>query len=145
MAMKTLPSNLPAAVLLLAVALHVAPAAADTTVQPPSSLRAQLQRDLAYCNSPGNALSPAECRREAYAAYQHARSTNRRAEPVVDPDNRFRRCDVFQGADREACIARVEGEGEVRGSVESGGIYREVVTVVPAPESSAQGSANPPR
>ena len=41
---------------------------------------------------------------------------------------------VFKGDDREACEARVRGEGTSTGSVQSGGILREVVRpVVPSP------------
>jgi hypothetical protein len=41
---------------------------------------------------------------------------------------------VFKGDDREACEARVRGDGSSTGSVQSGGILHEVVRpVVPSP------------
>jgi hypothetical protein len=46
--------------------------------------------------------------------------------------NQFKRCRVFKGDDREACEARVRDEGSSTGSVQSGGILREVVRPVPA-------------
>ena len=38
------------------------------------------------------------------------------------------RCEPLSGSQRTACLARVNGQGKVSGSVESGGIYRELVT-----------------
>ncbi|OYU43216.1 MAG: hypothetical protein CFE44_19605 [Burkholderiales bacterium PBB4] len=38
------------------------------------------------------------------------------------------RCDALNGVDRDDCLARMRGEGVIRGSVSSGGIYRELVT-----------------
>ncbi len=46
--------------------------------------------------------------------------------------NRFARCDAHQGEDRDYCIRRMKGEGTVSGSVEGGGIYRELKVTVPA-------------
>jgi hypothetical protein len=46
--------------------------------------------------------------------------------------NRYARCDYLQGDDREYCIRRMNGEGTVSGSVESGGITRELRVPVPA-------------
>ena len=46
--------------------------------------------------------------------------------------NRYARCDAHQGDDRDYCIRRMNGEGTVSGSVEGGGIYRELRVKVPA-------------
>ena len=43
------------------------------------------------------------------------------------------RCDVLSGEDRAACNARMMGYGTVSGSVASGGVLREVETVVMPP------------
>ena len=40
------------------------------------------------------------------------------------------RCDVFKGEEQIACQARVVGYGEAAGSVASGGVIRQVETVV---------------
>lgn len=48
--------------------------------------------------------------------------------------NAMRRCDVFAGEDRAACHARVQGYGSGSGSVQGGGIIKQVETVV-QPES----------
>jgi hypothetical protein len=48
--------------------------------------------------------------------------------------NATRRCDVYSGEDRLACIARVKGYGSESGSVQGGGIIRQVETItLPAP------------
>ncbi|MCZ2497855.1 hypothetical protein GN316_13910 [Xylophilus sp. Kf1] len=46
--------------------------------------------------------------------------------------NQSRRCEVFAAGteDRAACVARVGGEGEASGNVASGGVVREVETIV---------------
>jgi len=46
--------------------------------------------------------------------------------------NRLARCDLHQGEDRELCLRRMRGEGTVSGSVEGGGILRELRVTVPA-------------
>jgi hypothetical protein len=46
--------------------------------------------------------------------------------------NRYARCDAHQGDDKEYCIRRMNGEGTVSGSVEGGGLYRELRVTVPA-------------
>jgi hypothetical protein len=46
------------------------------------------------------------------------------------------RCDVLQGEDKAACEARVLGYGNQSGSVASGGVLREVETVVLPPGQS---------
>jgi hypothetical protein len=39
------------------------------------------------------------------------------------------RCEPLSGSDRAACMARASGQGTITGSVEGGGIYRELVTI----------------
>lgn len=50
-------------------------------------------------------------------------------------ENQFRRCNALRGPDKIDCIARMAGEGTRSGSVEGGGIYRELITreVQPSP------------
>ena len=45
--------------------------------------------------------------------------------------NALRRCDVHQGQDRTACVARILGEGNIESGVAGGGILRKSVTVTP--------------
>ena len=47
--------------------------------------------------------------------------------------NAMRRCDVFAGEDRAACVARVLGHGDTSGSVQGGGTLKEIETLVVPP------------
>ncbi|HLL10291.1 MAG TPA: hypothetical protein VK570_04485 [Rubrivivax sp.] len=60
------------------------------------------------------------------------------------------RCEPMTGSDRTACMARASGQGKVSGSVESGGVYRELVTVetpkpVPQPPTPTPAPAPTPQ
>jgi hypothetical protein len=61
------------------------------------------------------------------------------ANPTVNTEQLQRyslmRCEALAGDDRAACVARMNGEGTISGSVAGGGILRELVTseVVPSP------------
>lgn len=72
--------------------------------------------------------------REAGAAKQEARQgiLARGDNPAEFERNRLARCDRHAGEDRDLCIRRMNGEGTVSGSVEGGGIYRELRVLVPA-------------
>jgi hypothetical protein len=72
---------------------------------------------------------------EAQAARQEARQGRLKdnADEAQRERNRYARCDVHKsGEDREFCIRRMNGEGIITGSAESGGIYRELTVIVPA-------------
>lgn len=69
--------------------------------------------------------------REARAAKSEARR-ERDEDPARLEQNRFARCDVQPAGEREYCVRRMKGEGRVEGSVEGGGIYRELTVTVPA-------------
>jgi hypothetical protein len=72
--------------------------------------------------------------REAAAAKQEARQgiLARGDNPAEFEHNRLARCDEHTGEDRDLCIRRMNGEGTVSGSVEGGGILRELRVQVPA-------------
>ena len=72
--------------------------------------------------------------REAGAAKQEARQgiLARSDNPAEFEHNRLARCDKHQGEDRDYCIRRMNGEGSVSGSVEGGGLLRELRVQVPA-------------
>ena len=74
--------------------------------------------------------------REARAAREEARRgrLTENATPEERERNRYARCDNLQGDDRQYCIRRMNGEGTVSGSVEGGGLYRELTVTVPAKE-----------
>jgi hypothetical protein len=72
--------------------------------------------------------------REAGAARDEAKRgvLGREDNPAEFEHNRLARCDKHTGEDRDLCIRRMNGEGTVSGSVEGGGILRELRVQVPA-------------
>ena len=49
-------------------------------------------------------------------------------DPAQYKRNALTRCEGLTGADRQDCLVRIDGKGTTSGSVEGGGIYRELVT-----------------
>jgi hypothetical protein len=100
-----------------------------------SDAQAQYQRDRAACLSGQTNQDRATCLREAGAALVEARrnglSTTSDSQFV---QNRMDRCVPLPPADQEDCVRRMNGEGIVRGSVEEGGIYRELSRTIPMSE-----------
>jgi hypothetical protein len=110
-------------------------AQAQTPTQPPDELTARYQQDLAECEAQQATHDLAACRLEARNALAEAKR-NLLSETTANlfEKNQFKRCRVFKGEDREACEARVRGEGGSTGSVQSGGILRELARpVMPNP------------
>jgi len=89
--------------------------------------RLRFQKDKETCASGHLTQTYENCMREAKASL--AERESRGAPPTTDElrMNALQRCNVFGQSDRLNCIARIEGEGSSSGSVESGGIYRELV------------------
>jgi hypothetical protein len=84
-------------------------------------------QDRAFCNSGQSAQDRQTCLREAGAAAQEAPRGNLTDAPDA---NKFARCDYHKDPnDREYCIRRMKGEGTVSGSVEGGGLLRELRVV----------------
>lgn len=90
------------------------------------------QRERTICLSDQSHQDRATCLQEASAALRAARLG--RLDDGTSPyqQNRLMRCAALLQEDREDCVRRVQGAGTVSGSVESGGIYRELRTTVPA-------------
>ncbi len=120
------------AIALFAIAAAIAQVsfAADTSID--STGNYQQERGWCMVNTVGDAR--ATCLKEAGAAQAEKRKGTLN---VFSPNfnaNAARRCDVYSGEDRLACIARVKGLGTESGSVQGGGIIRQVETItVPAP------------
>jgi len=117
------------ALLCASFCLH---AQAQTPAQPQDELTARYQQDLAECEAQQATQDLAACRLEARNALAEAKR-NLLSDTTANlfEKNQFKRCRVFKGDDREACEARVRNEGTSTGSVQSGGILREVVRPVP--------------
>jgi hypothetical protein len=97
----------------------------------PQGAHAQYLHQRALCATQRPAAERDDCLSEASTAY----AATQPSLPGDDADsllrNRLRRCEPLRGADQLDCQARMRGEGTVSGSVAGGGIYRELVTVVP--------------
>jgi len=125
------PALLAAQALLCAsFCLH---AQAQTPQEPPNELMVRYQQDLAECETQQATQDLATCRLEARNALAEAKR-NLLSDTTANlfEKNQFKRCRVFKGEDREACEARVRDDGSSTGSVQSGGILREVTRPVPA-------------
>ena len=89
--------------------------------------RSTYAQDRAFCNSGQSAQDRATCLREAGAAAQEGPKGNLSDAPEA---NKFARCDYHKDPnDREYCIRRMKGEGTVSGSVEGGGVLRELTVI----------------
>jgi hypothetical protein len=98
-----------------------------------SDAQTTYQTDRAACMRGASNQDRATCLKEAGAARQEAKrgALDTKTEQAQLEANRLRRCDYQPaGEDRENCLRRMNGEGTTRGSVQSGGIYRELVTPV---------------
>lgn len=123
----------PARIALITLCTAVASFGALASVQ--ADAAAQYKREVAACNNVAKE-DKAACLEDAFVAYREARRGVLGDGMVVDSSNLTKRCDVLKGADRLACVARMQGQGTTRGSVAAGGIYRELVIVQPADESA---------
>lgn len=93
--------------------------------------QATYKRDRAACMTPEHAGDRATCLKEAGAALQEAKRGGLSNEQAQFDRNRLARCDSQPAKDRDECVRRMN-EGTVSGSVQGGGIYRELVTPVEA-------------
>jgi hypothetical protein len=98
----------------------------------PSEAQARYQQDRAACMSVQSKEDRATCLREAGAALQEAKRGQIGGGQTSYEQNQLLRCDRLTAGEREDCLRRMRGEGTVSGSVEGGGIYRELRTTVPA-------------
>lgn len=94
------------------------------------------QSELQACRSGRTQQDIDTCLREARNA-QAERRNGTLARPAPDFEaNAMARCEPLAGEDKAACQARVMGYGNTSGSVASGGVLREVETVVLPPGAS---------
>lgn len=92
------------------------------------------QRDRTACINEQTGQDRTTCLREASAALQEARRGGLNDDKARFEQNRLLRCDSQPLADRADCVRRMNGEGTTSGSVEGGGILRELVTPVVPPQ-----------
>ena len=116
------------AVLLIdaVLAFTCALAAAPKVETPAAALHRQ---ERAVCLGDRSNQDRATCLREADAAYAEARRGGLDADATPYADNALRRCDPLPDGQRQACQARMQGQGSTSGSAATGGIYRELTTL----------------
>jgi hypothetical protein len=126
------------ALLFIGAALAGACALAAPRAEPTAdALRYQQER--AVCLSDRSHQDRATCLREAAAAYAEARHGGLNDDATTYTRNAGLRCDALPDGQRQACQARMQGQGRTSGSVTSGGIYREIST----PERDVPGDRPP--
>ena len=125
--MRPALSGRAAAVLLSLAALH-ALAVAQTAARPAGTAGPQAER--AACLFKPEGTDREACLREAAAARAESRrgGLDDSAGAEQRERNAQERCRPLPAAEREDCLRRLRGEGTTSGSVEGGGIYRELVT-----------------
>ena len=113
---------------LLGLCLSVVwPYASAQTQAEKKEAQRRYQEEVRACHSGRTGQALADCLREARnsrADFMHSATLPAKSEELER--NQRQRCDVHQGADREACEARMRGEGQRSGSVEGGGVLREI-------------------
>lgn len=92
------------------------------------AIAARYEAERAMCLRGQSAQDRDTCLREAGAAQAQAKRGGQAEDQAALKENRFQRCERLPEKDRPDCVARMEGKGTISGSVESGGIYRELVT-----------------
>jgi hypothetical protein len=103
----------------------------------PSDARARYQQDLAACESGQSNEDRPTCLREARAAFAEARRGGLNDDQAQYQQNALIRCNALPPEERDACRARMQGQGVTRGSVAEGGIYRElVIREIPSQDGS---------
>jgi len=128
--------------LVLAAALGCASAlAADKAVL--VEAQARYQQERAVCMNGLSNQDRLTCLREANAALAQAKHEGLDDGAASYTRNARQRCEGLPAEDRQACIARMQGQGTTSGSAASGGIYRELVTREIASPGVAVPSADP--
>jgi len=117
----------------IAAMLVTITAQAAEPVRPADAQKRYLE-ERADCQSPRSAEDRTACLREAGAALDEARRGKLADANTNYESNRIARCDYLKGLDKVYCVRRMGGEGTTSGSVEGGGILRELVVTVPATE-----------
>ena len=90
------------------------------------------QKEAAACRGTAR-QDRATCMREAGAARDETRRGRLADRGGPYDKNATQRCNALPDADRQDCMARMQGQGTSSGSVDGGGILREKVTRTPAP------------
>ena len=132
--------------LLIAVAALLSASVLAAQAAESGGAQARYQQEVAACNSGQSNQDRATCLREAGAALAEAKSGALNDGSASYADNQRKRCEGLPGDDRLDCLARMQGRGTTSGSVEQGGILRELVTretVLPVTAPTTSDTAKP--
>lgn len=92
-----------------------------------SDARSRYLHERSLCESGRSHQDRPTCLREAGAAYEQARQRGiDDGQAAQYEQNALLRCNVLPPEDRNVCVARMQ-QGLALGSVEEGGIYRELI------------------
>lgn len=94
---------------------------------PPADAQQRYQQERAACLSGQSAQDQSTCLKEAGAALEEARRGRLADGSAQYQQNALARCTVLPPEERDACHARMQGQGTTSGSVPAGGIYRELI------------------
>jgi len=117
-----------AATLCATGSLLILPTAMAAGRSSQSAAQATYNSDRAACMRGESGQDRTTCLKEAGAALREAKRGNLDDGRTDYDRNRLSRCDQQPAADRADCVRRMNGEGTTSGSVQGGGIYRELVT-----------------
>lgn len=99
---------------------------AAIAANPSKSTTSRYQAERAACISGQSNQDRATCLKEAGAALMESRKGRLNGNSDTYDQNALNRCQSLPANDRDACQSRIKGEGATSGSVESGGILREL-------------------
>ncbi len=92
----------------------------------PGDAAARYAQERAACLSGNTNQDRATCLKEAAAAYQEAKAGHLNDGGQDYKANAMQRCNALPGEQHELCQRRMMGEGKVSGSVQDGGVLREL-------------------
>lgn len=95
------------------------------------------QQERAWCMANTAGEAQATCLKSSGAAQAEKRQGTLDSNGGNFNANAMQRCTVLTGEERAACEARVAGLGSTSGSVQSGGVIKQVETVVLPPGKSS--------
>ena len=116
-----------ATLVLLGLASAPAAAAAKQTV---AQRQAGAEGGRAGCRYGLSNAGPGACLSKAEYELTESRQSALDKDPAQYRRNALMRCDGLKGDDKQDCVKRIDGQGTTTGSVEGGGIYRELKTRV---------------
>ena len=115
--------------------------AANAVTSAQSEIQSRYLAERAVCLNGTSNQDRATCLKEAGAARDEARRGLLNDGDAAYKRNSRVRCDALTGDEAADCRARMRGAGTTSGSAQSGGIYRETVTVETKPAEPAASAA----